>query len=203
MKVRYFLFCIAATVCMAVGSTSCTINIGDDEEESFLGQNPNNPHNPTPENPGGFANGEYVEGRRGYYFNGAFYMPNGNDATFVRLDNPEATTFSIPESVTIMGKTYPVTSIAEQAFGGIQKLTAVTLPATIKTIGPIAFVGCENLKEVKCLATTPPVIDIPWEGASGFDWELLENGKLYVPAASIDAYKAAKGWKEFKNIVSL
>ena len=93
-----------------------------------------------------------------------------------------------------------VTTIGNGAFVGCN-LTSITIPASVTNLGDMAFGS--SLKEVKCLATTPPVIDIPWEGASGFDWELSENGKLYVPAASIDAYKAADGWKEFKSIIAL
>ena len=36
-----------------------------------------------------------------------------------------------------------------------------------------------------------------------FEASYIENAKLYVPVASIDAYKAAEPWKKFKSIVNL
>ncbi len=45
----------------------------------------------------------------------------------------------IPESVTIKGKAYPVTSIGDNVFNGYSGLTSVTIPNSVKSIGSQAF----------------------------------------------------------------
>mgnify|MGYP003296459586 CR=1 FL=1 len=49
---------------------------------------------------------------------------------------------------------------------------------------------------VKVLATVPPT-------GADFAEEAYANATLYVPKKSVDAYKAAEGWKEFQNIVGV
>ncbi|NLA76647.1 MAG: leucine-rich repeat domain-containing protein [Clostridiales bacterium] len=41
-----------------------------------------------------------------------------------------------------------ITCIADRAFGNCAKLTAVTLPSTLRSIGFLAFSGCDALKEI-------------------------------------------------------
>ena len=36
-----------------------------------------------------------------------------------------------------------------------------------------------------------------------FDMGSFDNATLRVPAESVEAYKAAEGWKDFKNIVAM
>ncbi len=59
----------------------------------------------------------------------------------------------------------------------------------------MAFADCSALKEVYCEPTTPP--------SGGFD--MFDNNasgrKIYVPTASVDAYKAADGWKEYADAI--
>ena len=52
----------------------------------------------------------------------------------------------IPETVTQNGVTYPVTSIAAEAFLGCTEMTSVTIPANMKFVGDGAFYGCNKLK---------------------------------------------------------
>ena len=54
----------------------------------------------------------------------------------------------IPSSVEVEGVTYTVTSIANEAFKGVDDVETVTLPRTLKEIGSAAFSGCKALKEV-------------------------------------------------------
>ncbi len=95
------------------------------------------------------------------------------------------TSISIPNSVT---------NIEMSAFYGCNSLTSVTIGSSVTFIGNDAFNGCNSLTSVTCLATTPPTIsDDVFYGA-------YSNATLYVPAASKDAYQAARGWKNFTNI---
>ena len=54
----------------------------------------------------------------------------------------------IPSQVTISGKTYNVTSIANDAFKGCTGLTSITIPSSITSIGSSAFDSCNNLNKV-------------------------------------------------------
>ena len=54
---------------------------------------------------------------------------------------------TIPETVSIKGKSYKVTSIAKEAFKGNELITSVTLPSTITSIGDGSFRLCKNLKK--------------------------------------------------------
>ena len=54
----------------------------------------------------------------------------------------------IPSQVTISGKTYTVTSIANDAFKGCTGLTSITIPSSITSIGSSSFDSCTNLNKV-------------------------------------------------------
>lgn len=70
-------------------------------------------------------------------------------------------------------------------------LTSVVLPACVNTIEWDAFYGCSKLKEVTCLATTPPTCN-----NSAFS-QIASGAKLYVTYKSIIEYQKAEGWKSF------
>lgn len=55
---------------------------------------------------------------------------------------------AIPDTVTINGVKYKVTSIAANAFSGITSLTKVTIPASVTKIESKAFYNCKKLKTV-------------------------------------------------------
>lgn len=76
---------------------------------------------------------------------------NGNETTvtYVKSNDAGTTTLLIPESVVIDGKTYKVTSIANNAFRGCTNLKTVVIGKNVKTIGKNAFYGCKKLKTVK------------------------------------------------------
>lgn len=86
-----------------------------------------------------------------------------------------------------------VLKISDFAFAGVFTLTSVTLPSSLKSIGKFAF-GSSNLKIMKILANTPPIVkDDSFEGT-------IEGLSLYVLNASLDVYKNASGWKDFPSI---
>lgn len=81
-----------------------------------------------------------------------------------------------------------VTWIKEYAFAYCWGLTSITIPEGVTSIGVRAFYDCTSVTEVYCKPTTPPTGDS--EMFSGCSSEL----KIYIPAASVDAYKFAEGW---------
>ena len=95
------------------------------------------------------------------------------------------------KSVTIPNS---VTRIDKWAFAGCYSLTSVTIGNGITRIGEEAFGECKSLMSVTCLAEKVPNTHI-----SAFDDTPF--GTLYVPAASVNAYKAAKPWSDFERIL--
>ena len=150
--------------------------------------------------------------------NSAFYdctgltsitIPNGvtkiNENTFHYCTS--LTNITIPNSVTSIDEnafyectgltslTIPnsVTSIGQMAFTGCSGLTNVTIPNSISTIGISAFANCSSLISITVQATIPPTLDRDSfsNNASG--------RKIYVPSASVEAYKTANNWSSYEN----
>lgn len=68
--------------------------------------------------------------------------------SYVSNSNANATSVSIPSTVTIDKVTYKVTSIADYAFRNNKKLKSVTMGTNITSIGIKAFCRCSNLSKV-------------------------------------------------------
>ena len=102
---------------------------------------------------------------------------------------------TIPASVTYKGRTYGVIAIADMAFFGCTRLTKVTIPNTVNSIGRTAFDGCTSLQTIECLAVTPPSL---------FNDSFTSYGAvLWVPYGSKAAYQAADYWSRFTTILQL
>ena len=137
---------------------------------------------------------------------------DGSDTPTVAIsdDKDASGSVSIPESVTHNGVEYKVTEISEGAFQNNTSLTEVKIPASITSIGPKAFAGCKNLQEITINIIVPINLSIisargytRAESGDVFEGVNKETCILYVPEGSVDAYKAAAGWKEFKNILPI
>ena len=99
------------------------------------------------------------------------------------------TSITIPNSVT---------SIGEWAFSYCESLTSITIPNSVTSIGEGAFEGCSSLTTVICEA-----IEVPELGDDVFYDMPLSEATLYVPAQSLDDYKAADQWKDFGTILPI
>lgn len=116
---------------------------------------------------------------------------------------------AIPESVT---------SIGNSAFWNCGNLTGITIPDSVTFIGTAAFANCDNmtyltigssvasigteafagtpLAYVTCLAEIPP----SFAASNSAPFYSYVNTTLYVPLSSIELYKTAPIWKNFKLI---
>ena len=133
-------------------------------------------------------------------------------AQHVYFNGEEIKELVIPNNVTAIGKSAfiyyssltsvtignSVTTIGESAFDGCGNLTSVIIGSNVTFIGYGAFQECINLSDVYCFAEVVPTT--PESAAFG---SINEHATLHVPAASVDAYKAAEPWKNFKNIVAI
>lgn len=91
-----------------------------------------------------------------------------------------------------------VVSIGASAFYFCRALTSVSIPSSVQNIGNSAFIMCTALTSVTCEATTPPLLE--W---GAFNYIPFAEATLYVPAESIELYKAAEQWKDFGTILPL
>lgn len=103
-----------------------------------------------------------------------------------------------------------VTQIGEWAFTHCMSLTSLTIPANVKEIGAMAFYNCSRLKSITCLAETPPALGTIFLEEDNKDFGVFlaisnegTDIPLYVPAESVEIYKLAEQWKDFKNILPI
>ena len=115
------------------------------------------------------------------------------------------TSVTIGKSVTIIGEKVfqycnnltsvtignSVTSIGKNAFSCCYSLTSIDIPNSVTSLGYGAFADCSGLTSITCESVTPPAL-----GDEVFH-TVDKAIPLYVPAASVDAYKAADQWKDF------
>ena len=113
----------------------------------------------------------------------------GNGVTtiggYAFYDCDSLTSLTIPDSVTTIGG---------YAFYDCDSLTSVTIPDSVTEIGDKAFRSCINLREVYCKPTTPPSI-----GEYTFASSEI---KIYVPTASVNAYKSALNWSYYSSMIN-
>jgi len=89
----------------------------------------------------------------------------------------------------------PLRKIGVSAFQNATGLYALTLPETLDSIGSLAFRNAGSLVVVSCDAAVPPVCNL-----SAFSDYTYLHARLEVP--NPEAYRAAPGWRNFRNIVS-
>lgn len=85
------------------------------------------------------------------------------------------------------------TSIGRNAFYYCSSLASVEIPNSVTKVEVNAFYDCSNLTSVTVKATTPPTLGS--DVFSGTHSSLV----IYVPAESVDAYKAASGWSTYAD----
>ncbi|MBE6196240.1 MAG: leucine-rich repeat domain-containing protein, partial [Rikenellaceae bacterium] len=107
---------------------------------------------------------------------------------FYRCDSLEAIT--IPDNVT---------TIDNEAFFNCDALVSATIGSGVTSIGGSVFYDCNKLETVYCYPTTPPVTS--FGGATWSAWAAFDSCstalKIYVPNASVAAYKTAEGWSDY------
>lgn len=97
------------------------------------------------------------------------------------------TSVTLPDTVETIGSSAFLSARAN--------LTEITIPASVTSIGDYAFGQNEAMMTVTCLAATPPTL-----GRNALIMDTI-NTTIKVPAASVAAYKAADGWKDYASYI--
>ena len=82
--------------------------------------------------------------------------------------------------------------LGQSAFLHCRNLESIVLPATMKTIGIYAFMHDVALRSITCLAPDPP-------SGSPEMFDDTSECPIYVPAASVEAYRTAPYWSEYEH----
>jgi hypothetical protein len=106
------------------------------------------------------------------------------------FENFNLISVTLPRSLRVIGW---------NTFHACSNLATITIPSGVTTIGNYAFFNCYSLTSMKVEAGTPPEV----EGQGLFPRDLTPPGltAIYVPAASVAAYKNAEGWKKHADII--
>lgn len=88
------------------------------------------------------------------------------------------------------------TKIYSYGLSGCTGITELTLPETFTRLYNAALSDCTNLTTLKILASTPPEID----STTAFR-NCPKLTRIEVPSASLEAYKTAKIWSNYANIM--
>ncbi len=121
---------------------------------------------------------------------GAYTIPDG-----VRVIDE----WSFNECFGLTSVTIPntVRTMKDFAFSYCYALSSVTIPSSIDTLGYGVFEGCSGLTSITCEAVELPSMD-------GHVFDGVDKSiPLYVPAESIEYYRAANQWKNFTNILPI
>ena len=84
-----------------------------------------------------------------------------------------------------------VTSIGTYVFRDCTNLVQATIGSNVASIGEYTFYNCSKLSSVYCKPATPPTL-----GTAVFDGNAADR-KIYVPTASVEAYRTADGWSTY------
>ena len=95
----------------------------------------------------------------------------------------KAKKLTLAGSVKIKGTICKVTAVSANAFAGMKKLTSVSLPKSVVSVGKKAFSGDSKLKTVKFAATAPKTI-----GKDAFKG-IAKKAAISVPKKQLKIYK--------------
>ena len=120
------------------------------------------------------------------YGNGIYKVKKENivgEVQFVRMVNPNKTSFTIPSKVSCHGFSYNVTSIKDSAFKNNKKLKSVTVGKNVTALGTNAFYGCKNLKKITIKSSNLRKI-----GSKSFKG-IYKKAVIKVPKSKLAKYK--------------
>ena len=112
--------------------------------------------------------------------------------------------FDLREQITSFTFGDKVQHIPAWLCAGMSKLTAISLPSSVTSIGTSAFVDCPAVKDLYSHALMPPVLAGDPSSLEGHPFAgLTETANLYVPCGAEFDYFTYSYWAVFKNIIGV
>lgn len=131
-----------------------------------------------------------------------------SNTNILRVNSNTNGVVNIPSGVTTIS--------GGSSFSSCRRITSVTIPDSVTTIGSYTFYTCTSLRNVTigsgvtsigsaafaytnsitsftCNAVTPPTV------GSGILTNASANLVIYVPSASVNTYKSASGWSTYAD----
>ena len=90
-----------------------------------------------------------------------------------------------------------IVAIPSSLFNGCTGLEGIKLHKDVEVVESQAFYDCTGIYSIVCEAKNPPTIN-----ANSFNGVAKDNFTLEVPEASVNLYKNASNWSEFKRIAA-
>jgi len=90
-----------------------------------------------------------------------------------------------------------IVAVSSGLFSGCTGLEGVKLHEDVEVIESSAFENCYYINSIVCEAKNPPTIN-----SNSFNGVAKDNFTLEVPEASVNLYKNASNWSEFKRIAA-
>lgn len=108
--------------------------------------------------------------------------------------NLKMTEFTLKEGVEVLG----TVEGGQGIFQGCKLITNFELPSTVKTIEKNGLFMQKDAKySVTCKAVEPPTVN----GGTFLSATKANVKAIFVPANSVDKYKAAQGWSAFSSVI--
>ena len=133
----------------------------------------------------------------GYIGESAFRMATGLQYINLPVGMTEMADYCFSGATHLQEITIPegVITIGYHAFANNYMLQSVTIPSTVNAIAATAFQHPRMLKKLVVNITTP--IELP---SGNFESDYRAKTVLYVPAASVEAYRTSEDWQGFKEV---
>ena len=98
-----------------------------------------------------------------------------------------------------------VVTVGNASFYNARNIKEITLPSSLQLVEELSFYLANNIRSVTCKAIRPPkgLTSTVIPGGSMFDASVYKSGVLFVPAESVEAYKADSEWGRFSEIRSI
>ncbi len=136
-----------------------------------------------------FAYNLYIVGQESIEKDGYTFITVGNEA-FATGYTGEDTVLTIPSEIESNGVTYPVTAIENGAFSnndGNRKITEVTIPDSVKSIGSSAFIGGSSSNEA---TTTLKKVTIQSDSITINSYAFARNTALVLDMSNVTTLNA-------------
>lgn len=149
------------------------------------------------------------DGRIYFVEDGIRYAVKDGTATVTEQSTMLSGSIQLPSTVTVNGKTYPVTAIDEKAFYLCDKITGVFIPQGVTAIENRTFLGCSSLAGVSIPDSVKTIGDYAFSNCNSLEQIYIPDGvttigegvfygcvelkKAYIPASVTHIGESAFG----------